>query len=133
MPKTFQDFVADAKTRIKEIDHQTLKLWLDEDKEFTLVDVREESEYGYAHIANANNVPRGVLELKIADIQPDADALIVLYCGGGNRSALTADVLQQMGYANVVSLAGGWRTWAPLYESGNLDVSKGSACQLPKA
>ena len=111
MPKTFQDFVADAKTRIKEINADALNNMLNDGEEFTLLDTREESEYAAGYIGNAISIPRGVVELKVDAVQPDRNAKIVCYCGGGNRSALVADVMQEMGYTNVVSLAGGWRNW----------------------
>ena len=117
MPKTFQDFVADAKTRIKEVNADTLNNMLNDGQEFTLLDTREESEYANGYIGQAINIPRGVIELKVGDTQPATDALIVCYCGGGNRSALVADVMQQMGYTNVVSLAGGWRNWVQQFGS----------------
>ena len=112
MPKTFQDLVADAKTRVKETDVATLKQWLAEGKKMLLLDVREESEYAAGFIGNAVSVPRGVVELKVPQTPNlNPDDFIVCYCGGGNRSALVADVLQEMGYSNIVSLAGGWRAW----------------------
>jgi rhodanese-related sulfurtransferase len=127
MVKTFQDFVADAKTRIQEMSAEDLKAWLDEGKAFTLVDTREESEYAAGRIADAVHVARGVLELKIDGVQPDRNAPIVAYCGGGNRSALVADVMQQMGYTNVYSLAGGWRNWP--FEKQGVAATE-SACKI---
>ena len=113
MVKTFQDLVADAKTRIKETDVSTLKQWIADHKEMVLLDVREESEYAAGFIGNALNIPRGVVELKLPQTpNVNSDDFIVCYCGGGNRSALVVDVLQEMGYTNIVSLAGGWRAWA---------------------
>lgn len=125
--KTFQDFVADAKTRITEITPADFKQWMDEGRQFTLIDTREESEYAVGKFGNAVHVARGVLELKIDGVQPQRDALIVVYCGGGNRSALVADVMQQMGYTNVYSLAGGWKNWP--YDQAHKNIAP-SACSL---
>ena len=127
MNMTFQDFVADAKTRIKEITADELNTWLKESREFTLIDVREESEFAQGKIADAVSVPRGVLELKIDAAESNRDACIVAYCGGGNRSALVADVMQKMGYTNVLSLAGGWKNW-PFEKT--MPANTASACSL---
>jgi rhodanese-related sulfurtransferase len=77
----------------------------------TIVDIREESEWANGHLPGATHLSRGVLEVRVAKVFPDPSAPLVLYCGGGNRSALAADVLRVMGYTNVSSLAGGWRGW----------------------
>lgn len=74
-------------------------------------DVREESEWAAGHVAGAAHLGKGIIERDIERTVPDVDAPIVLYCGGGFRSALAADALQQMGYTNVASMAGGWRGW----------------------
>ncbi len=74
-------------------------------------DVREDSEWAAGHVAGAAHLGKGIIERDIERTVPDVNAPIVLYCGGGFRSALAADVLQRMGYTNVVSMAGGWRGW----------------------
>jgi phage shock protein E len=76
-----------------------------------LVDVREADEFARGHAAGAVHLSRGVIELKIEQLAPDADTPIVCYCGGGKRSALAAESLQRMGYSNVSSLAGGYKAW----------------------
>ncbi len=78
---------------------------------FELVDTREESEWNAAHAAGAIHLGKGVIERDIESRVPNVDTKLVLYCGGGYRSALAADALQRMGYRNVYSLAGGWRAW----------------------
>jgi len=109
--KRFAQLVADAKTRIQELTIPQLKEWQASGKAFTLIDVREPSDYAEGHIDGAVSIPRGLLELALDDVVMDQDATVVLYCGGGSRSALAADTAQQMGYSNVLSLAGGWRSW----------------------
>ena len=110
--KTFKDLVTDAKSRIDEIDADTLKEWQAAGKDFALVDVREPADFENGHIEGAMALPRGILELDIDEVVPDQDKTIVAYCGGGSRSALAADTLAMMGYENVFSLAGGWRNWS---------------------
>ncbi len=109
--KTFQDFILEAKPKINEITPDELRLWLSENKTMTVVDVREESEVAQGTIPGAVPISRGVLELKLHGTVTDQNKPLVLYCGGGNRSALAADVAQQMGYSDVYSLAGGWKGW----------------------
>jgi len=109
--KRFAQLVADAKTRITELSIPQLKEWQASGKTFTLIDVREPSDYAEGHINGAVSIPRGLLELSLDDVVVEQDATVVLYCGGGSRSALAADTAQQMGYSNVLSLAGGWRSW----------------------
>ena len=77
-------------------------------------DVREDSEWAAGHVAGAAHLGKGIIERDIERTVPDVDAPIVLYCGGGFRSALAADAIQQMGYTNVLSMTGGWRGWAEL-------------------
>jgi len=84
---------------------------LDRGERFELVDTREESEFGRGHLPHARHLSKGVIERDIESAIPDTAARIVLYCGGGFRSALAADNLQKMGYTNVVSMDGGWREW----------------------
>jgi len=109
--KTFQDFILEAKPKITEITPDELRQWLAQNKPMTIVDVREESEVAKGTIEGAVPISRGVFELKLHDTVRDQDKPLVLYCGGGNRSALAADVAQQMGYTDVYSLAGGWKGW----------------------
>ncbi len=112
MAMTFKDLCDDAKTRIVETSVDELNGRLDgAGKDFDLIDVREESEFAAGHIPGARQIGRGILERDIASAIPDTDREIVLYCGGGNRSALSADYLQRMGYTKVRSMAGGWKAW----------------------
>jgi len=107
----FLNLVRDAKKRIKEDDVQTTKKKLDAGETMILVDVREESEWARGHIPNAMHLGKGIIERDIEKAIPEKGATIVLYCGGGFRSALAADNLQKMGYSNVISMDGGWREW----------------------
>ena len=107
----FLTLVRDAKKRIKEEDVQTTKKKLDAGEKMILVDVREESEWARGHIPNALHLGKGIIERDIEKAIPEKAAVIVLYCGGGFRSALAADNLQKMGYSNVISMDGGWREW----------------------
>jgi rhodanese-related sulfurtransferase len=107
----FLNLVRDAKKRIKEEDVQTTKKKLDAGQKMILVDVREESEWARGHIPNAVHLGKGVIERDIEKSIPEKGATVVLYCGGGFRSALAAENLQKMGYTNVISMDGGWREW----------------------
>jgi len=107
----FVTLVDDAKNRIEEIDPEEVRLKQKSDEDFVLLDVREQDEWQNARIAGAEYLGRGILERDIEEEYPDTDKEIVLYCGGGYRSALAADNLQKMGYQNVKSLAGGFRSW----------------------
>lgn len=107
----FLALVNDAKTRIREITVSEVMADIVDENEFALIDTREESEWNAAHAAGARHLGKGIIERDIESAVPDVDAKIVLYCGGGYRSALAADALQAMGYRNVYSLAGGWRAW----------------------
>jgi rhodanese-related sulfurtransferase len=107
----FLTLVRDAKKRIKEEDVQTTKKKLDAGEKMFLVDVREESEWARGHIPSAIHLGKGIIERDIETAIPEKGATIVLYCGGGFRSALAADNLQRMGYSNVISMDGGWREW----------------------
>jgi rhodanese-related sulfurtransferase len=111
----FLKLVQDAKSRIRETDVQTVKKQLDAGEKIVVVDVREESEWARGHIPGAVYIGKGVIERDIEQKVPDKNATLVLYCGGGFRSALAADNLQKMGYKNAISMDGGWRGWA---ESG---------------
>jgi rhodanese-related sulfurtransferase len=107
----FLKIVQDAKTRVRECTVDDVKRRLDAGERFTLVDVREESEYAKGHLPGAVHLGKGVIERDIEKAIPDPGAALVLYCGGGFRSALAADAIQKMGYTNVVSMDGGWRDW----------------------
>jgi rhodanese-related sulfurtransferase len=109
--EAFLKIVNDAKRRIKEEDFRETKKRLDAGEKFVLVDTREDTEWTRGHIPGAIHLGKGVIERDIEKTIPDKEALIVLYCGGGFRSALAADNLQRMGYHNVVSMDGGWRGW----------------------
>lgn len=107
----FLELVEEARKRIREITAQELKPRLDARHEFRLIDVREVSEYQAGHLPDAEHICKGILERDIETTVPDPDTEIILYCGGGFRSALAADNLQKMSYRRVLSLAGGWRGW----------------------
>lgn len=107
----FVTLVDDAKTRIDEISAGEVREKLDDGDDFALVDVREQDEWENAHISGAEYLGKGVIERDVEEEYPDMGKEIVLYCGGGYRSALAADNLQKMGYHNVKSLKGGFRSW----------------------
>jgi rhodanese-related sulfurtransferase len=107
----FLGLVTDAKKRIKEESFRETKRRLDAGEEIILVDTREDAEWLRGHIPGAIHLGRGIIERDIEKTVPDKDAPVVLYCGGGFRSALAADNLQKMGYRNVISMDGGWRGW----------------------
>jgi rhodanese-related sulfurtransferase len=107
----FLQIVNDAKTRVRETNVDEVKARLDRKEKFTLVDVREESEYAADHLPGAIHLGKGVIERDIETRVPDLNTPLVLYCGGGYRSALAADNLQKMGYRNVLSMDGGIRGW----------------------
>jgi len=107
----FLALVRDSKQRVRETTIPELKKRLDAKEEFHLIDVREDHEWAAGHIPGAKHLSRGIIERDIESQIPDREAEILLYCGGGYRSALVADNLQKMGYKNVVSVDGGWRGW----------------------
>jgi rhodanese-related sulfurtransferase len=107
----FLQVVAAAKRQIRECTAADVKARLDRGEAFHFIDVREDGEYAVDHAAGARHIGRGVLERDIETLLPDPDADIVLYCGGGYRSALAAESLQKMGYRRVVSMDGGIRAW----------------------
>jgi rhodanese-related sulfurtransferase len=107
----FLKIVEDAKSRVRELTVDQVKQKLDRGESFRLVDVREESEWAKDHLPKAIYLGKGVIERDAEKVLPDPDAEIVLYCGGGFRSALAADNLQKMGYTNVWSMDGGIRGW----------------------
>ncbi len=107
----FLKLVHDAKSRVRELDIPEVKRLLDAREKLVLVDVREESEWARGHLPGATHLGKGVIERDVERVFPDKDAALVLYCGGGFRSALAGDNLQKMGYTNVISMDGGWRGW----------------------
>ena len=107
----FLALVNDAKTRIREVTVDQVKDMLDRGTRFELIDTREESEFARGRLPRARHLSKGIIERDIETAIPDRGAPIVLYCGGGFRSALAADNLQKMGYTNVLSMDGGWREW----------------------
>lgn len=107
----FLKIVVDAKIRIREISIAEVRKKLEAKEKFVLVDVREESEWAKGHAEGAIHLGKGILERDVEKTIPDADTPVVLYCGGGFRSALAADALQKMGYRKVLSMAGGFRGW----------------------
>ena len=111
----FLKLVDDAKSRVKEIDIEGYKKMVTAHEAHILVDTREESEWTAGHVKGALHLSKGVIERDVETKVPDKSAKLVLYCGGGFRSALVADNLQKMGYTNAISLDGGWRA---LKESG---------------
>jgi rhodanese-related sulfurtransferase len=116
----FLNLVNDAKSRVPEIDIEGYKKLRDSGEPHILVDTREESEWAGGHVKGAVHLSKGIIERDIETKVPDKNAKLVLYCGGGFRSALVADNLQRMGYRNAISLDGGWRA---LKESG-LELEK---------
>lgn len=107
----FLAIVNDAKSRVREIDLTGYRKLAEEGTEHILIDTREESEWAKGHVPGALHLSKGVIERDIVAKVPDKAAMVVLYCGGGFRSALAADNLQKMGYTNVISLDGGWKAW----------------------
>jgi rhodanese-related sulfurtransferase len=107
----FLAIVSDAKTRVKEMNFQEVKQKLDAGEKFTLVDVREDNEWARGHLPGAVHLSKGIIERDIETAIPDKSTPLVLYCGGGFRSALAADNLGKMGYTNCISMDGGWRSW----------------------
>jgi rhodanese-related sulfurtransferase len=107
----FLSLVNDAKKHVKETNVADVKRRMDAGEKFLLVDVREDSEWAQGHLPGAIHMGRGVIERDIEKSVPETSAKLVLYCGGGFRSALSADSLQKMGYTNVESMDGGWRGW----------------------
>jgi rhodanese-related sulfurtransferase len=107
----FLQIVADVKKRIRETTVDEVKARLDRGEKFLLIDVREESEWAKDHVPGAVHLGKGVIERDIEARVPDPSTPMVVYCGGGYRSALAADNLQKMGYTNVLSMDGGIRGW----------------------
>ena len=110
-PPRFLKIVDDARTRVQETNVDEVKKRMDRGDKFLLVDVREESEYAKDHLPGAIHLGKGVIERDIEERVPELNKEMILYCGGGYRSALAADNLQKMGYTNVISMDGGIRGW----------------------
>lgn len=113
----FLQVVNDAKSRVRQTDIEGYRHMSPKP---LLIDVREDSEWNAGHAAGARHIGKGIIERDIETLVPDKDTPMVLYCGGGFRSALAADVLQKMGYTDVISLDGGWRA----YQHAGLPVEK---------
>ena len=109
--KRFLEIVRAVKARIKETDVQTVRARQKKGDTFYLVDVREDNEWDKGHLPGAIHLGKGVIERDIEGVIPDLNAEIILYCGGGYRSALAAENLERMGYTHVVSMDGGFRGW----------------------
>ena len=116
----FLKLVNEAKSRVKETDINGYKKMLAAGEKAVLIDVREDSEWAAGHAVGALHLGKGIIERDIESRIPEKGTKLVLYCGGGFRSALAADALQQMGYTNVISLDGGWRA----YQGVGLPVEK---------
>jgi len=107
----FLKLVKDAKTRVKETNVADVKKRMDAGEQFIVVDVREDSEWANGHLPGAVHLGKGIIERDIEQRVPDTSAKVILYCGGGFRSALAGDNLQKMGYTNVESMDGSWKGW----------------------
>jgi rhodanese-related sulfurtransferase len=107
----FLRLVNEARARIRETTVAEIKRRLDAGEKLTLIDTREESEWARGHLPDAVHLSKGIIERDVEVRFPDKNVELVLYCGGGFRSALSAENLQKMGYKNVVSMDGGWRGW----------------------
>lgn len=110
----FLNIVNDAKSRVRENTPEDVRRKQEAGDHFHLIDVREDNEWQKGHAAGAIHLGKGIIERDVEAAIPDHAAEIVLYCGGGFRSALAADVLQRMGYKNVISMDGGWKRWREL-------------------
>lgn len=110
-PPRFLRIVEDAKKRIRETTVDQVKAKLDRGEKFLLVDVREDNEYAKDHLPSAIHLGKGIIERDVEERVPDLNTPMILYCGGGFRSALAADNLQKMGYTQVISMDGGIREW----------------------
>ena len=107
----FLTLVNDAKSRVREVTVAETQQRMKENSDAKLIDVREDNEWDAAHAAGATHLGKGIIERDIETTVPDKNTELILYCGGGYRSALAADALQKMGYTNVFSMAGGWKAW----------------------
>lgn len=116
MPE-FAALCDEARKEIKEIDVAELKRMQQSGEDFTLIDVRERDEQARGMVPGAVALPRGILERDLDQVTTDKGRKMVLYCGGGFRSALSAWMLKKMGFRNVISLAGGWKAWTSSRQS----------------
>ena len=116
----FLKLVNEAKARIRQTDIEGYKKMRDAGEQHLLIDIREDNEWAAGHAAGAVHLGKGIIERDIEAKVPDKSTRMVLYCGGGFRSALSADALQQMGYTAVISLDGGWKAW----QTAGLPVEK---------
>lgn len=110
----FLNLVQDAKSRIRETTPEEVRRRQERGDDFRFVDVREDAEWARGHAEGATHLGKGVIERDVEKRIPKKDDEVILYCGGGFRSALAADALQKMGYTNVVSMDGGWKRWREL-------------------
>jgi rhodanese-related sulfurtransferase len=110
----FLKIVNEAKSRVRENTPEDVRRKQQADESFFLVDVREDNEWQKGHARGAIHLGKGIIERDVEKVIPDHDAEVILYCGGGFRSALAADALQQMGYKKVISMDGGWKRWKEL-------------------
>jgi len=117
----FLKLVNESKARVKETNVADVKRRMDAGEKFLLVDVREDNEWANGHLPSAVHMGRGIIERDIETAVPDTGTKMILYCGGGFRSALVADNLQKMGYSNVESMDGGWKGWV----AAGLPTAKG--------
>jgi rhodanese-related sulfurtransferase len=118
----FLAIVSDSLSRVREISVEEVRGDIESSVDFVLVDVREDSEWAASHATGAIHLAKGIIERDIETVIPEVDKKVVLYCGGGYRSALAADSLQQMGFQSVFSLAGGWRAW----KDASMPIDEGS-------
>ncbi|WP_339730159.1 rhodanese-like domain-containing protein [uncultured Gimesia sp.] len=118
----FLDIVDDAKSRVLECTIQDVKIRKEEGEEFLLIDVRESHEFSTGRIPGAKHISKGIIERDVEQLIPDASTLLILYCGGGFRSALAADNLQKMGYTQVISMDGGYSGW----KAAGYEIESGS-------
>jgi rhodanese-related sulfurtransferase len=109
--KTATDLVNEAKEKVCEVSPAEAKKMMDSDASVIVLDVREPDEFEKGHVPKATNIPRGLLEFKVAKEIPNKDAQILVYCKSGGRSCLACSTLLEMGYKNVKSIAGGWKAW----------------------
>ena len=107
----FLKLVDESRTRVREVTVADVHGMLERGEDFELIDVREDGEWAAGHLPRARHLGKGIIERDIETEIPDMDRRMVLYCGGGYRSALAADAIQRMGYRNVLSMAGGFRGW----------------------
>lgn len=110
----FLNIVNDAKSRVRENTPEDVRRKQEAGERFYLIDVREDNEWEKSHAKGAIHLGKGIIERDVEKAIPDHQSEIVLYCGGGYRSALAADALQKMGYENVISMDGGWKRWVEL-------------------